>query len=174
MERNLENAVLVCELAGCYNFYGFFDASSWEIPVKKKIPGNTENGQIWIFSHHRIGISFSKTPSISKVHTVGGCTNHSISTKWAMVGNPQTMPPQLEGLCYMAGWKQRGVYLLCYQEVIAESFSGANGPQEEDKDQIQEPPAGHRQYTTPNYKQQLLSVLIHKVRQNNVTIYLIG
>ena len=45
---------------------------------------------------------------------------------------------------------KRGVYLFCDQEVIAQSFSGADGPQEEGKDQIQEPPAGHQQYTTHN------------------------
>lgn len=42
---------------------------------------------------------------------------------------------------------ERAVYLFCYQEVIAQSFSGADGPQEEDEDQIQEPPVGHQQYT---------------------------
>lgn len=44
-----------------------------------------------------------------------------------------------------------GFYLFCYQEVIAESFSCADGSQEEDKDQIQEPPAKQ------NYYQQLHS-----------------
>lgn len=39
----------------------------------------------------------------------------------------------------------RGDYLLGDQEVVAQSFSGADGSQEEDKDQIQEPPVGHQQ-----------------------------
>lgn len=48
---------------------------------------------------------------------------------------------------------ESGGYLFCDQEVIAQSLSTANGPQEEGKDQIQEPPVGHRQSSTQNYYQ---------------------
>lgn len=39
---------------------------------------------------------------------------------------------------------REGSYLFCYQEVISQCFSGADGSQKEDKDQIQEPPVGHQ------------------------------
>lgn len=54
---------------------------------------------------------------------------------------------------------QRGVYLFCYQEVITQCFSSADGPQEKDKDQIQEPPVGHQQCIMQDY-QLLFSLLL--------------
>ncbi len=69
-------------------------------------------------------------------------------------GIPSPYPVSLK----KAGWKRERerervwvVYLFCYQEVITQSFSGADGPQEEDKDQIQEPPVGHQQSNTQSY-----------------------
>lgn len=66
------------------------------------------------------------------------------------MGNPLASILLLEGLSDRVEWKHTEVllYLLCYQEVIAQSFSGADSSQEEDEDQIQEPPASQQQHTT--------------------------
>lgn len=71
----------------------------------------------------------------------GLTTPHQQSKESWAIPSPQPFSP------WQAGMEtERAVYLFCYQEVIAQSFSGADGPQEEDEDQIQEPPVGHQQY----------------------------
>lgn len=54
------------------------------------------------------------------------------------------------------------MYLFCDQEVVAQSLSGADGAQEEDEDQIQEPPVGQRQDTAQHLERAASSRAINR------------
>lgn len=101
-------------------------------------------GQAQYFSYSRAWYKLSVF--LHDLHVKAGnhtTPHHTTATKRAIKGNPLTSPLLLSPSLNRV---EREVYLFCYQEVITQSFSGADGPQEEDKDQIQEPPVGHQQY----------------------------
>lgn len=112
------------------------------------------NRYIWLIFFLNVMTSLRAVSCLSRHHNVAqsGTWAFSGSTmaKKAIMENPLTSPLVLRRASlkwYKWDGRRDGgreVYLFCYQEVITQSFSCADGPQEEDKDQIQEPPVDHQ------------------------------
>lgn len=122
-----------------YTFFYMRPSSVWMNSTSARVCSNAPE-QPWNQTQAHRNLHSTPTVRKSKQRWDGGllCTNlRTVESRRI----PRLTSPDEPGSLKRTG----GVYLFGYQEVVAQSFSGADGPQEEDKDQIQEPPVGPQQ-----------------------------